>query len=123
MIERGGGEDFLGVLEDAPDERRIAFLRNQVGWVVEGQLFDEEKVGGGNGVPQQLDAFADEWGYGEEFLRSGIDAGPFEEGVELAAELVDGECADVLGVEPDGFGIERIVVCEVNNGVGAIYVF
>ena len=49
-----------------------------------------------------------------------MEAGSREEGLEAGAELVDGECADVLGVEPDGLRVERVVFSEVDDGVGAV---
>jgi hypothetical protein len=46
VIEAGGSENLLRVLEDAECEIRIALLRDQVGWVVGGELGQEEEVGG-----------------------------------------------------------------------------
>ena len=55
---------------------------------------------------QQLDALADERGDGEKLFGRGMEAGLLEEGLEALAELVDGQGADMLGIEPDGLGIE-----------------
>ncbi len=95
------------MLEDAASERGIAFLRDQLGRVVRRELGHEEEIGGGDGIAQELDALADERRDGEQLFRGVDQAGLLEEGLELAAELVDGQGADVLGVEPDGLGIER----------------
>ena len=38
-------------------------------------------------------------------------------------ELGDGQGADVLGIEPDGLGIEGICFVEIDDGVGAIDAF
>ncbi len=47
-------------------------------------------------------------------------AGLLEEGLKLAAEFVDGQRADVLGVEPDGLGIEGVFLGEIHDGIGAV---
>ena len=105
MIEGGGGQNFLRVLRTRQGQSGIAaFGRNQLGGVVGREFVEEEEVGGGGGFAEQLDALADERGDGENFFWRGLEAGLREEGRELAAELVDGQGADVLGVEPDGFG-------------------
>ena len=108
------------MLEDAAGEGGVSFLRNQLRWVVLGEFLQKEEIGGGDGVAQQLDALADERGDGEKLFWRGLEPGLLEEGLEAEAQLVDGECADVLGVQPDGFGIERVVVCEIDDGVGAV---
>ena len=82
MIEGDCGEDFLGVLKNAQGESGIAFLRDQVGWVVGREFFDEEEVGGGDGIAQQLDALANERGDGEKFFRRGFKAGLREKRAE-----------------------------------------
>ncbi len=121
VIEGDAGEDFQRVLEDAAGHGGIATLRrDQLGWVVGGELIEEEEVGGGDGFAEELDALADERGDGEEFFGRWIKACLVEEGLELTAELVDGQGADVLGVEPDGFGVEGVVVRKVDDGVGAV---
>ncbi len=40
-----------------------------------------------------------------------------------SAELVDGQGADVFGVEPQGFGVERVFVFEIDDGIGAVDAF
>src|SRR6185312_2939713 len=50
-------------------------------------------------------------------------AGLGEEGLQLAAEVLDGHGADVLGVEPDGFRIKGVFIREVDDGVGAVDAF
>ena len=53
-----------------------------------------------------------------------MEAGLLEERARgSAAELVDGQGADVLGVEPDGLGIEGVFFSEVDDGVGAVDAF
>ena len=46
-----------------------------------------------------------------------------EERRELAAEFLDAEGADVLGVEPDGLWVEGVFFGKIDNGVGAVDVF
>ncbi len=123
VIESGRGKDLPGVLEDAAGQGGIALLRNQLGRVVGRELGDKEKVGGGDGIAQQLDALADERGDGEELFGRGMEAGLLEERLQFAAELLDGQGADVLGVEPDGLGIEGIFLGEIDDGVGAVDAF
>ena len=57
------------------------------------------------------------------FSGDGIEAGLLEEGLQVAAELLDGQGADVLGVEPDGLGIEGVFFREIDHGVGAVDAF
>ena len=58
-----------------------------------------------------------------DLFRRCLEAGLREEGRELAAEFLDAEGADVLGVEPDGFGVEGVFLGKVDDGVGAVDVF
>ncbi len=61
MIERNCGENLLRGLENAQGHGRIAtFWRDQLRGIVGSELVEEEKVGGGDGIAQQLDALADE---------------------------------------------------------------
>ena len=85
--------------------RGIALLRNQLGWVV-GRELEEEEVCGGDGIAQQLDALANERGDGKELFGRSSKPACFEEGLECSGELLDGQGADMLGVEPDGLGVE-----------------
>ena len=117
------GEHLLRVLEDASGQRGIALLRDQLGRVVGRELVEEEEVGGGDGIAQQLDALADERRDGEQLLRRWRRSRPGRRRAGVAAELLDGQGADVLGVEPDGFGIEGIVFREIDDGVGAVDAF
>jgi len=121
VIKSGYGEDLLGVLEDAEGHGDIAtFRRDKFCGVVGSKFLEEEKVGGRGGFAEELDALADERGDGEKLLRRGGKAGLLEEGQEAGAELFDGERTDVLGVEPEGLGVEGVVVREVDYGVGAV---
>src|ERR1039457_2920693 len=43
-----------------------------------------------------------------------------EEWLEQSAELFDGQCANMLRVQPHSFGIEGIILCEINDGVRTI---
>jgi hypothetical protein len=101
-----GGEELLRVLEDAAGESGVALLRDQLGGVVGRELIDEEEIGGGDGIAQELDAFADERGDGFDLLGRGMKAGLLEKRRKATAQLFDRQGADVLGVEPDGFGIK-----------------
>ena len=49
--------------------------------------------------------------------------GLLEEWLEAAAEFFDGQGADVLGVEPDGFGIEGIFFGKIHHRIGAVDAF
>ncbi len=110
VVERGCGEDFQRVLEDSAGEGGVALLRDQLGGVVRRELGEEEEVGGGDGIAQELDALANERGDGEELFGRGMEAGLFEEWLDLGAELGDGQGADVLGVEPDGLGVKGVTI-------------
>ena len=57
------------------------------------------------------------------FFRRGVKAGLLEERLEARAELVDRQGADMLGIEPDGLGIEGVFLSEVDDGVGAVDAF
>ena len=96
VVEGGCRRDLLGVLKDPAGQGGIALLRDQLGGVVGRELVDEEEVGGGDGFAEQLDALADERRDGAELFGRGMEAGLLEEGLKLAAELVDGQGADVL---------------------------
>ena len=52
-----------------------------------------------------------------------LKAGLIEEGLELEAEFVDRQGADMFGVQPDGFRVKWISLCEVDDGVGAVDAF
>ncbi len=58
-----------------------------------------------------------------DLLGRGREAGLLEEGQQLGAQSLDGQGADMLGVEPDGLGVEWVLFGEVNHGVGAVDVF
>jgi hypothetical protein len=63
----------MGVLEDAEGHGRITALRrDQLGRIVGGEFLQEEKVGGGDGIAQELDALTNERGDGEELFWLGI---------------------------------------------------
>src|ERR1035438_6130665 len=97
LVEGGCGEDLLGVLEDAQGHGRIATLRrDQLGGVVGGELGEEEEIGGGDGIAEQLDALANERSDGEDFFWFRIEACAREEGLEAGTELLDGQGADVF---------------------------
>ena len=113
----------MRLLEDAAGESGIALLRDQLGWVVGSELGEEEEVGGGDGIAQELDALADERGDGEELFRRGMEASLLKEGLEVVGELVDRQGADVLGVQPDGLWVKRIFFRKVDDGVGAVDAF
>src|SRR6185437_1309223 len=98
----------------------VSFLGDQLGGVVGRELIEEEEICSRDGVAQQLDALANERGDGAELFRGGMKAGLVEEGLQLAAEVLDEHGADVLGVEPDGFRIKGIFIREVDDGVGAV---
>src|ERR1035437_321156 len=121
VIEGRPGQNFLSMLQDAEGHSDITTLgRDQLSGVVGGEFFHKKEVGGGDGVAQELDALANERGDDEKLFRRGLEAGLLEEGLEQAAELVDGQGADVLGVEPDSFRVERVLFGKVDYGVGAI---
>ena len=112
------------MLEDAAGHGGIAaLLRDQLRWVIRGEFGEEEKVGGGGGFAEQPDALTDQPSDGEQLFRRRLKAGDSEEGLEQAAELIDGEGAEMLGVEPDGFGVEGISFGKIDDGVGAVDVF
>jgi len=124
VIEAGCGKNFLSVLEDAARHRRIAALgRNQLGWIVGRQFLYKEEIGGGRSFAEQFDALPDKRSDGSDLFRRSIKAGLDQEGRKLAAEFINAEGANVLGVEPYGLGIERVCFGEVDHSVGAIDVF
>jgi len=90
-------------------------LGDEFGGIVGRELVigQEEKIGGGENVAQEFDAFADERGDGVHFIGGDGKSGGVDDGEQAGAEMVDGEGADVFGVEPEGFGVE------VSSGVAA----
>ena len=120
VIERRRGKHLPGLLKDAAGKRGIALLRDQFGRVIRGKLVDKEKIGGGDSIAKQLDALANQRGDGEEPFGRRMEAGPLEERLQFAAELLDGKGADVFSVQPYGLGIERIFLSEIDDGVGAV---
>ena len=47
-----------------------------------------------------------------------VEAGGATTGSSALGEFVHGQGADVLGVQPDGLGIEGIFLGEIDHGVG-----
>jgi hypothetical protein len=81
VVEGGCGENFLCVLEDAEGHRCIAALgRDQLDWIVGGELGEKEKVGGSGSFAEELNALADKRGDSEELFGQGMEAGLLEEG-------------------------------------------
>jgi hypothetical protein len=65
VVEVDPGKDFECSLEDFAGEGGVGTLGwDELGWVVGRELSEEEEVGGGGGFSQELDALADERGYG-----------------------------------------------------------
>ena len=120
MVEDSCGQHLSCVLKNPPGQGRIALLWNQLGRVIRGKFFHKEKIGRCDCIVQQLDTFADERSDGEQFFRRGIEAGLLQERLDAGAKLLDGQRADMLGVEPDGLRIKRVFVTKVNNSVGAV---
>ena len=65
VIERSCGQNLESGLKNAAGECGIACLfltdlRDQLGGIVGWELVNEKEIGGGDGIFQQLDAFADE---------------------------------------------------------------
>ena len=113
------------MLKDAKGHRCISSLGwDELGRVVGGQLGEKEKVRGRYGLAEKLDALADERGHGGDLYGRRMNAGLLEEGLEkglkAAAQLVDGQGANMLGVEPDGLGIEGVFFSKVDDGIGAV---
>ena len=54
------------------------------------------------------------------FSGDAMEAGLLEKRLEVAAEFLDGQRANVLGVEPDCLRVEGIVFREVHHRVGAV---
>ena len=130
MFEFGMGQDFAGAGQDLERHGGVAFLGDEFGGIVGRELVigQEEKIGGGENVAQEFDAFADERGDGVHFIGGDGKSGGVDDGEQAGAEMVDGEGADVFGVEPEGFGVEGFVgsgggLFEINDGVGAVDAF
>src|SRR6266700_3197391 len=49
-----------------------------------------------------------------------MEAGLLEKRLEPAAELVHGQRADMLGVEPDSLGIKGVFFLKVHHSIGAV---
>jgi len=78
------------VLQDAQGHVRVASLGwDQLGCVIGSELRQEEEVGGGGGLAEELDALADERGNGKQFFGRGVEAGLLQEGPNARAELLD----------------------------------
>src|ERR1039457_5755379 len=114
MVERGSGEHLPGLLQDTPCKRSIALLRYQFRRVIRRELRQKKEVGGRDGVAQQLDAFADERRHGQQLFVRRMETVLLEEGLDAAAELLHRQSPNMLGVEPQGLGIEGVFLGEIN---------
>ena len=66
MVEGSCGQYLERSLKNPASHGGVATLRrDQLGGIVGRELVDEEEVGGGGGLAEKLDAFANEWGDGE----------------------------------------------------------
>ncbi len=124
MIERRCGQDLERGLKNAAGQRGIASLRG---------ISSGGSYGGSSGTKKKSAA---ETASRSSLMRSrmsGVTARSFsgeawkpacsKKGWRRALSCVDGQGADVLGVEPDGLGIEGIFFSEVDDGVGAVDAF
>ena len=119
--EFGGGEDFARFAEDGFGHGGVALFGDELGAVVGRQLVGEEEVGDGLHVAQELHALLNE---GRDLASEiGREAGRRDEGQQFARQFVRGQGTDVLGVEPEGLGVEGVFLGEVDHGVGAIDAF
>ena len=69
---------------------------------------------------QQSNALLNERRNSRQLLGIDLIAGALNYGQELFRQFRCGHSADMLGVEPDRFGIERIGFREIDHGVTAI---
>jgi len=81
------------MLKDFQRQGGIAFLWDQLGWIVRRQPIDKEKIGGGNGLFQQLDPLADERGDGQKLFRRCCQSSLLKKWLKELGKLIDGQRA------------------------------
>ena len=99
-------QHFLRALQNFQCHGRVAFLRDQFGWIVGRQLIDEEKIGSGKHVAQQSDALADERSNAKHLFRRDAESSLAHDRQQALAQVFDSKAANVFGVEPQRLGIE-----------------
>src|SRR5580693_9271440 len=109
MFEFGLRQDFSSAGQNLERHRRVTLLGDEFGWVVVRKLIHQEKIGGGENVAQKLDALADERRDSEHLLRRNWKSSGVDNREQPRAEFADGKPADVLSVQPDGFGVKRFI--------------
>ena len=121
VVEGDRGQNFQRVLEDAAGHGSIATLGwNELSRVVGSEFIHKEKVGGAGGFAKELDALTDERGDGQQFFGRCRHPAFSKKGSSCALSSVDGQGADMLGVEPNRLGIERVLIRKIDNRVGAV---
>src|SRR5580704_16605625 len=125
MFEFGLRQDFSSAGQNLERHRRVTLLGDEFGWVVVRKLIHQEKVGGGENVTQKLDALTNQRSNSQHFLRRNRKSSGVDNREQARAEFVDGKPADMLSIEPDGFGVKRFIrrcgrLLEINDRVRAI---
>ena len=107
--------------QNSPGQRCIALRRNQLSAIIRAEAgWQKKKSASGTHVTEELDALRISGVTWSSF--SGVADSPAccRKGNSLTESCSDRQGADVLGIEPDGLGVEGIVLVEVDDGVGAI---
>src|SRR5438270_3999136 len=122
------GKNGLCLLEGLLCHGSIAFLRNQFGRIIGQQLIDKEKICGGQDVTQQLDSFADQGSNLQHSFRLDFETNFAHHRQQFLAQILNWQSADVLGVQPNGLGIEGLFrsgrgILEIDHCVGAVDAF
>ncbi len=105
--ELGVRENFAGLFENAAGHGRVAFLRDQLGGIVRRSSSTKKKSAT---VTTSRRVLMRSWISGailQHLGRIGAQAGGAGERQHLFGQLFERHGADVLGVQPDGLGIER----------------
>jgi len=127
VLELGVASHFAARVRTLTAIRGIALLRDEFRSVVWRQLIHEEEVARCEDVPQQLDPFTNERRNREHFFLRDLESGSRTMGRRRALNSSIG-VPNVLGIQPDGFGIERLLrrrrrFLEVHDRVGAVNAF
>ena len=108
VFELDVGQHIARAREDLQRHRHVSLLRDEFGGIVGRQLIDEEEVGGGEHVAQQLDALANQRRDLQHLFRRDVETGAAHDGQQAGAQVLYRQAANVLGVEPERLGIEGL---------------
>ncbi len=108
MLEFDGRQHFVRPLQGLLRHVRVSLLRDEFDCVVGRQLIDEEEIGGGEHLAQQLDALTDERGDSKHSLGRDVEPSFAHDWQQALAQVFDAQSSNVFRVEPERFGIESV---------------